>query len=46
MEFLKDYDISIFYHLDMANIVANLLSQKAVSMNSLADMSISQRPLA
>lgn len=33
---LVDYDLSILYHLGKANIVANALSQTAVSMGSLA----------
>lgn len=34
LELLKDYDISILYHLGKTNVVADALSQKAVSMGS------------
>lgn len=46
MELLKDYDVSIPYHLGKANVVANPLSRKVVSMGSLACILISQRPVA
>ncbi|PHU19392.1 Beta-enolase [Capsicum chinense] len=36
MEVIKDYDISISYHLGKANMVASSSSQKFVSMESLA----------
>ena len=36
LELLKDYDMTILYHPDKANVVADALSRKAVSMGSLA----------
>lgn len=32
MEFLKDYDFSIFYHLGKANVVADALTRKSIHM--------------
>ena len=46
MELLKDYDITILYHLRKANVVADALSRKAGSMGSLALLQVSRRPLA
>ncbi|WMV32377.1 hypothetical protein MTR67_025762 [Solanum verrucosum] len=46
MELLKDYDVTIQYHLGKANVVVDALSRKAVSMGSLACLSVSKRPLA
>ncbi|KAH0725005.1 hypothetical protein KY284_000870 [Solanum tuberosum] len=46
MDLLKDYDVIIQYHPGKANVVAHTLSQKAVSMGSLACLSVSKRPLA
>ena len=46
MELLKDYDITILYHPGKANVVADALSRKAGSMESLAHLPISRRPLA
>ncbi|XP_059285195.1 uncharacterized protein LOC132038561 [Lycium ferocissimum] len=46
MEFLKDYDITILYHLSKANVIADALSQKAVSMGSLARLVVEERPLS
>ncbi|WMV43228.1 hypothetical protein MTR67_036613 [Solanum verrucosum] len=45
MELLKDYDVTIQYHLGKANVVANALIQKTVSMGSLAYLSVTKRPL-
>ena len=45
MELLKDYDVTIQYHLGNAN-VADALSRKVVSMGSLACLSVTKRPLA
>ncbi|WMV19172.1 hypothetical protein MTR67_012557, partial [Solanum verrucosum] len=46
MELLKDYDVTIQYHPSKANVVADPLSRKAVSMGSLAFLSVTKRPLA
>ncbi|KAH0746217.1 hypothetical protein KY285_007874 [Solanum tuberosum] len=46
MELLKDYNVTIQYHPSMANVVANALSRKAVSMGSLACLSITKQTLA
>ena len=42
----KDYDLSILYHLGKLNVVMDVLSQKAVSIGSLAFLSIVDWPLA
>ena len=36
LELLKDYDMTILYHPGKANVVADALSRKAVSIGSLA----------
>ncbi|XP_070040015.1 uncharacterized protein [Nicotiana tomentosiformis] len=46
LKLLKDYDITILYHLGKANVVVDALSRKAVSMGSLAFLHIGERPLA
>ncbi|KAH0652758.1 hypothetical protein KY289_030436 [Solanum tuberosum] len=46
MELLKDYDVTIQYHSGKANVVADALSRKAVSIGSLAYLSVTKRPLA
>ncbi|XP_070048607.1 uncharacterized protein, partial [Nicotiana tomentosiformis] len=46
LELLKDYDITILYHPGKANVVADALSRKAVSMGSLAFLPVGERPLA
>ncbi|WMV42147.1 hypothetical protein MTR67_035532, partial [Solanum verrucosum] len=46
MELLKDYDVTIQYHLGKANVVADALNRKAVSMGSIACLGVSNRPLA
>ncbi|KAH0658132.1 hypothetical protein KY289_026880 [Solanum tuberosum] len=46
MELLKDYDVTIQYHSGKVNVVADVLSRKAVSIGSLACLSVSKRPLA
>ena len=46
MELLKDYDVTILYHPEKANVVADALSRKAGSMGSLAHLQVSRRPLA
>ncbi|WMV42140.1 hypothetical protein MTR67_035525, partial [Solanum verrucosum] len=46
MELLKEYDVTIQYYPSKANMVADELSRKVVSMGSLACLSVSKRPLA
>ncbi|WMV29573.1 hypothetical protein MTR67_022958 [Solanum verrucosum] len=46
IELLKDYDLYILYHRGKANVAADALSRKAVSMGSLAFLSVEERPLA
>ncbi|WMV34736.1 hypothetical protein MTR67_028121 [Solanum verrucosum] len=46
MKLLKDYDVTIQYHSGKANVVVGALIRKAVSMNSLACLSVTKRPLA
>jgi len=46
LELLKDYDITILYHPGKANVVADALSRKVVSMGSLAYIPVGERPLA
>ncbi|XP_070046524.1 uncharacterized protein [Nicotiana tomentosiformis] len=46
LEFLKNYDINILYHLRKANMVADALSRKAESLGSLAYLPAAERPLA
>ena len=46
MEILTDYDITILFHPRKANVVADALSRKALSMGSLAHSQVSRRPLA
>ncbi|WMV46385.1 hypothetical protein MTR67_039770 [Solanum verrucosum] len=46
LELLKDYDMTILYHPGKANVVADALSRKAVSMGSLALLQAGERPLA
>ncbi|XP_069147163.1 uncharacterized protein [Solanum lycopersicum] len=46
LELLKDYDMTILYHPGKANVVADALSGKAVSMGSLAMLHVGERPLA
>ena len=35
VEYLKDYDFSLFYHLGKANVVADALSRRTYTMASL-----------
>ena len=46
MELLKDYDITIYYHLGKANVVADALSKREGSMGSLDYLKVSRHPLA
>ncbi|XP_070002357.1 uncharacterized protein [Nicotiana sylvestris] len=46
LELLKDYDITILYHPGKANVVADALSRKAVSMGGLAYIHVGERPYA
>ena len=46
IELLKDYDMTIQHNPGKANVVANALSGKEVSMRSLAYLRVSRRPLA
>ncbi|WMV09503.1 hypothetical protein MTR67_002888 [Solanum verrucosum] len=46
IELLKDYDVTIQYHLGKSNVEAKALSRKAVSMCSLPCLSVFKRPLA
>ena len=43
---IKYYDITILYHPGKANVVANALSRKAVSMDRFAFITIGESPLA
>lgn len=45
MKLLKDYDITIQYYKDKANIVADALNTKAVTMGSLALLVAKEQPL-
>ncbi|WMV50891.1 hypothetical protein MTR67_044276 [Solanum verrucosum] len=46
IELLKDYDVTIQYHLGKANVMAKALSQKAMRMRSLVCLGVSNRHLA
>lgn len=46
LELLKDYDMTVLYHPGKANVVADALSRKAVSMSSLSMLKVDERPLA
>ena len=46
LKLLKDYDMTILYHPGKANVVANALSRKAISMGSLAMLQVNEHPLA
>ncbi|WMV09253.1 hypothetical protein MTR67_002638 [Solanum verrucosum] len=46
IELLKDYDITIIYHLGKANAVDDALTRKTPSMGSLSALSIKERPFA
>ncbi|XP_070041071.1 uncharacterized protein [Nicotiana tomentosiformis] len=45
LELLKDYDITILYHLSKANMVGDALNRKVKSMSSLAFIPIGERTL-
>lgn len=46
MKLLKDYDITILYHLGQANVIADALSKKVESMGNLACLAVTKRLLA
>ncbi|XP_070057315.1 uncharacterized protein [Nicotiana tomentosiformis] len=46
LELLKDYDITILYHPEKSNMVADALSRKVENMGSLAFIPAVERPLA
>ncbi|WMV38009.1 hypothetical protein MTR67_031394 [Solanum verrucosum] len=46
LELLKDYGITILYHLRKVNVVADALSRNTSSMGSLSTTSSDERPLA
>ncbi|XP_047264435.1 uncharacterized protein LOC107865203 [Capsicum annuum] len=46
IKLLRDYDITILYHLGKDNVVADTLSRKSESMGSLAYLNASRRSLA
>ncbi|WMV54882.1 hypothetical protein MTR67_048267 [Solanum verrucosum] len=46
LELLKDYDVTILYHLGKANVVVDALSRKTHSIGILAALSIEEIPLA
>lgn len=46
VELLKDYDISILYHLDKANMMTYALSENASNMGGLIFLRVEERPLA
>lgn len=45
MQLLKDYDGTIQCHSYKANVIADTLSKKMVSIDSLACLSVTRRPL-
>ena len=45
MQLMKDYDVTIQYHPGKANVVADVLSQKSISMGSLSFLRVSRWPL-
>jgi len=46
LELLKDYDITILFHLEKANMVVDALSRRAESLGSLAYLPALERPMA
>ncbi|WMV49739.1 hypothetical protein MTR67_043124, partial [Solanum verrucosum] len=46
IELLKDYDITILYHLGKVNVVVDSLSRKTSRMGSLASIIVEEKPLA
>ena len=46
IELLKDYDLTILYHLGKENVVADALSRRVPSMGSLAHLRVEERPFA
>ncbi|XP_070053991.1 uncharacterized protein [Nicotiana tomentosiformis] len=45
LEFLNDYDITILYHPEKANVMADALSRKAEILGSLTYLPVAERPL-
>ncbi|XP_070050754.1 uncharacterized protein [Nicotiana tomentosiformis] len=45
LDLLKDYDITILFHLGKANVVDGALSRKTESMGSFAFIPVRERPL-
>lgn len=46
LELLKDYNVTILYHLSKSNVIGNTLSWKVVSMGSMAFLLVEELPLA
>lgn len=46
MEVLTNYDVTFQYHHSKTNVMVEALSQKIVSMDILAYLSVTKRPLA
>ncbi|XP_070055274.1 uncharacterized protein [Nicotiana tomentosiformis] len=46
LELLKDYNITILYHLGKANVIADALSRQAEILGSLAYLPAVERPMA
>lgn len=42
----KDYDLTILYHLEKDNVVADALNRKSSSLGILAAICVEERPLS